>query len=116
MSYVEHVREENFRVLSEGGGLRILSLNVNGIANKLSTFSLLLEDLNLNNTLPDIIFLSETKLRKSHMIDSFSLNGYKAYHSLRPGVRGGGGIVFYIKILLKLVLGLKRLTVMKFSF
>lgn len=114
---IEHVKEVDFcKLISGRNGLRILSLNINGMANKFSLFELFIEDLRHQKAQPDVIFLSETKIRESHFLDAYNLNGFKAIHSLRPGVRGGGGIMFYIRDNLRFSSNIKILNCNEIQF
>lgn len=96
MATVDFEREKDFPKMSQKKGLKILSLNINGISGKFGIFNLFLEDLKNQKVSPDIIFISETKLRAIKFPTKFNLLHYKAFHSPRISGRGGGGILMYV--------------------
>lgn len=91
--YIED--DDNYFSSSATEDLKVLSLNIRSLVNKLSLFELFLDSLNTNESKIDVILLSETWIEDGNHA-FYELDGYNAFHFTRQN-RGGGGLVFYIR-------------------
>ena len=88
--------------LTNQRGLKIGHINVNGLKQKLSEISLLLNTVKL-----DLLAISETHLTSSVSNDQINIDGYNMVRSDRyDGRRGGGTLIYYHE----------RLTVFQMNF
>lgn len=74
----------------------IFQLNVRGL-NEINKFQVLKSSLHTMNHAPDIIALSEVKLKPNFPLGIYNWNGYAQFSALRDSKNSKGGIVVYVK-------------------
>jgi hypothetical protein len=74
----------------------IFQLNVRGL-NDLNKFSILKTSITSLASQPDIIVLTEVKLKPNFPIGIYSLDGYMQYTALRDAQHSKGGVLVYVK-------------------
>jgi exonuclease III len=97
-----------------GEDLTIPSLNINRLQNKLSLLENFLASLSKNDKTLDVIFLCETSLT-TEITQFFNIEGYNAFHFTREN-REGGGLVFYVKKVLRFISRSRNFSTEKFNF
>lgn len=76
--------------------LKIFQLNVRGL-NDMAKFSILKTTLSCMSLPPDVIALTEVKLKKNFPLGSYTISGYEQYAALRDSEHCKGGVLVYVR-------------------
>ena len=89
----QYFDNEQFKSMNLGDrDLKVIHLNIRSLCTNMENLCILLHSLNCNF---DVICITECWLTDC-IEPLYTLPGYTAYHSLRPGGRRGGGITVYV--------------------